>query len=119
MAGFEAERRVTRRRRALAGLVLAGSLAACVSAPEDAPAWFHEREANVASTYPSLRDVPRRTEANTDPAHWEAVRQQVLAAAAEMRASPRAEPASPDQDPALFVDEARRALEAARDAHPQ
>jgi hypothetical protein len=36
-----------------------------------------------------------------------------------MRASPRAEPAPPDQDPAAFVDEARRDLEAARDAHPQ
>ena len=43
----------------------------------------------------------------------------IAAAGEAMRANPRAEPATPDQDPAAFVDAARRDLEAARDAHPQ
>jgi hypothetical protein len=98
---------------------LAATLAACASAPADAPTWYQERNAAEAGAYPSLRDVPRTTDANTDAAHWRAVEQELAAAGAEMRASPRAEPAPPDQDPAAFVDEARRDLEAARDAHPQ
>lgn len=105
--------------KAMAAGLLAASLAACVSAPSDAPGWFQERDAAEAGSYPSLRDVPRRTDANTNAAHWEAVEQDVMAAAAEMRASPRVEPATAAQDPAAFVDEARRDLETARDAHPQ
>jgi len=97
----------------------ATALAACVSAPEDSPGWFQERAAVEAGTYPRLQDVPRATDANTDDAHWRGVRSDVLAAGEAMRANPRAEPAAPDQDPAAFVDEARRDLEAARDAHPQ
>jgi hypothetical protein len=103
----------------MAAGLLAVSLAACVSAPSDAPAWFAERDAQDAGTYPSLRDVPRTTVANTDAAHWQTVEQEVVAAGQEMRANPRAEPASAGQDPAVFVDEARRDLETARDAHPQ
>ena len=106
-------------KRALAGAVLAASLGACVSAPEDAPEWFQQRAAAEAGTYPRLQDVPTKTDANTDPAHWEEVRRNVLSAGLTMRAHPRAEPATAEQDPAAFVDAARRDLEAARDAHPQ
>lgn len=105
--------------QALAAGLLAASLAACVSAPEDAPAWFQERAAAEAGTFPSLRDVPHRTDANTDPAYWDAVRQEVEVAARDMRANPRNEPPASDQDPAAFIEEARRDLETARDAHPQ
>lgn len=104
---------------ATAAGLLAASLAACVSAPSDAPAWFNERNAAEAGTYPSLRDVPSDTIANTNAAHWRALEQDVAEAGAAMRAHPRAEPASSEQDPAAFVDAARRDLEAARDAHPQ
>lgn len=109
---------MARRRLILGAGVLAGCLGACVSAPADAPAWFHEREAATGQTYPNLRDVPNHTDVNADPAHWDAVAADVRAAAAAMRASPRAEPAPPE-DPSGFVDQARRELEAARDAHPQ
>lgn len=110
---------MARGRKAMAAGLLAASLAACTSAPSDAPGWFSERDAAEAGTYPSLRDVPRSTIANTNAAHWSAVERDVTAAGEAMRANPRAEPATPDQDPAAFVDAARRDLEAARDAHPQ
>lgn len=103
----------------MAAGLLAASLAACVSTPPDAPAWFNERNAAEAGSYPSLREVPNDTIANTNAEHWAAVEQDVTEAGAAMRANPRAEPASPAQDPAAFVDAARRDLEAARDAHPQ
>lgn len=105
--------------KAMAAGLLAASLAACVSTPSDAPGWFQERNAAEGSTYPSLRDVPRHADANTNAAHWAALEQDVKEAAIAMRASPRAEPATAEQDPAAFVDEARRDLETARDAHPQ
>lgn len=103
---------------AAAGLA-AAALAGCVSAPADAPAWFNEQNARDPGTYPSLREVPRTTVANTDAAHWEEVEQEVTAAGTAMRASPRAEPAPADQNPAAFINEAREELEQARDAHPQ
>lgn len=107
------------RRRLILGVgLLAACLGACVSAPSDAPAWFHEREAATAASYPNLRDVPTRSDVNTDPAYWDAVAAEVRAAAAQMRASPRVELAPPE-DPSGFVEQARRELEAARDAHPQ
>jgi len=102
----------------MAAGLLAASLAACVSAPSDAPGWFRARDAAEAGAYPSLRDVPTRTDANTDSAYWAAVQQEVWAAVQEMRAHPRATLAPPE-DPAAFVDAARRDLETARDAHPQ
>lgn len=110
---------MARWRRAVAAGLLAASLAACVSAPADAPEWFQERAAAEAGTYPNLRDVPRRTDANTDPAHWNQVREDVGAAARDLRSNPRNEPPAADEDTAAFVDQARRELEAARDAHPQ
>ncbi len=106
------------RRRILVAGFLAGCLGACVSAPSDAPAWFLARDAATEQTYPNLRDMPTRSDVNTDAAHWDAVAAELNAAAAAMRASPRAEPAPPE-DPSGFVDQARRELEAARDAHPQ
>jgi len=98
----------------------AAALAGCVSAPAEAPAWFTERDQAQDNTFPALRDVPRDSIANTDATHWRAVEADILAAGAAMRASPRAAPASEaDEDPATFIDEARRDLEQARDAHPQ
>jgi hypothetical protein len=110
---------VTRWVQAMAASLVAASLAGCVSASPEGPAWYQEQNASAPGTFPNLRDVPRGTAANTDPAHWAALKADVLAAAAEMRANPRSQPASLDQDAAEFVDAARRELEAARDAHPQ
>lgn len=105
--------------KAAAASLVAASLAACVSTSEEGPAWYQERNAAEQGSYPSLRDVPRGTAANTDAAFWAALKADVLAAGAAMRANPRSEPASLDQEAAEFVDDARRELEAARDAHPQ
>ena len=67
--------------------------------------------------FPSLREVPRDTIANTDAAHWAQVQAEVLAAGAAMRASPRAQPTADAETPADFVEGARRDLEQARQAH--
>lgn len=80
------------------------------------PAWFAERVAEEEGAYPSLREVPRTTIANTDQAHWTAVEQQMMQAAAELRANPRAQP-GPPTDPNVFLQEARGALEATRRSH--
>lgn len=99
--------------------VLAGlfCLAGCVSSVGEVPAWFTERQAEADSSYPSLRDVPNTTIANTDPAHWAAVEADLLAAKAAMEANPRNEPAPP-QDSDEFVNQARQELEESREAHP-
>ncbi|WP_395647342.1 hypothetical protein [Terricaulis sp.] len=99
----------------LVGLAL--SLGGCASAGADAPAWFQQRTAENDSSYPSLRSVPREHDANVSRAHWNAVERETMAAAAQMRANPRATFGEPPQDPASFIDEARQALEASREAH--
>ena len=93
-----------------------GALGACASASE-APAWFEARSAENDSGYPSLREVPRGTDANTDAGHWAAVEAEVVAARTALKASPRSEPATQADDPATFLDQAREDLEEAREAH--
>jgi hypothetical protein len=44
--------------------------------------------------YPSLRDVPRWHDANVDPAHWAALRRDLIGAGRLRKNSPRAAPAS-------------------------
>ena len=67
--------------------------------------------------FPSLREVPRDTIANTDAAHWAAVEADMKAAGQEVRSNPRSAPASATQSPAEFLDEAREDLDEARQSH--
>jgi len=67
--------------------------------------------------YPSLRDVPTGTEANTDAAHWAALEAELLAAREALQNNPRSAPASATESPAEFLEEAREDLEEARDSH--
>lgn len=67
--------------------------------------------------FPSLRDVPRATDANVDPAHWARLEAELLAAGREMRSHPRAQTAPQTETPADFIEGARRDLEQARQAH--
>lgn len=103
--------------RAAAVLVGLLALAGCVSTAGQ-PAWFHERQAEAEGGFPSLRDVPPGTIANTDPAYWAAVEADLRAAREAMENHPRAEPA-PDQDADAFVEQAREVLEEARTARPE
>lgn len=102
-------------RRALVAILGLG-LAGCVS-NGDAPAWFVAETAENDASYPSLRDVPSGTSANTDAAHWAAVEAELLAEAQAMRNSPRAQPATATESPAEFLDEARDDLEETRQSH--
>jgi hypothetical protein len=68
-------------------------------------------------SYPSLRDVPRTHDANTDVDHWAALEQELIAAGQAVRSNPRAQPAAEAEDPNAFLEEAQRELEQARDAH--
>ena len=103
-----------------AAAVLAGLLAlsGCASSSGEASSWIDERAAEAEGGYPSLRDVPRGTTANTDPAHWAAVEADLMQAKAELENNPRNEPAPP-QGADEFVNQAREELEESRDAHPQ
>ena len=67
--------------------------------------------------FPSLREAPRDTIANTDAAHWAAVEAEVTAAGQEVRSNPRSAPASATQSPGEFLDEAREDLDEARQSH--
>jgi hypothetical protein len=92
------------------------ALGGCINTSGDAPAWFQQRSAANDESYPALRSVPREIQANTDAQYWDEVERDVLAAAAEMKASPRAEPA-PAEDPTGFVEEAQEVLEETRQTH--
>lgn len=100
--------------------VLAGLLAlgGCVSSSGEAPAWIDERAAEAEGGYPSLRDVPRTTTANSDAAHWAEVEADLMQAKQELENHPRNEPAPP-QGTDEFVNQAREVLEESRDAHPE
>ena len=98
-------------------LAAAVSVAGCAaSVPRNSPDWYRAAAHEHVSGYPSLRDVPRTTAANTDAAYWARLRTDLTTASAEMRANPRSQPAGP-QDPNAFVDSARADIEAARAAH--
>ena len=93
-------------------------LAGCASAtPRNAPDWFRAAQAHEEHGYPNLRDVPHTVTANTNAQHWAEVQTDLAAAKQELRASPRAEPAAP-QDPNGFVNDARAAIDATRATHP-
>jgi len=98
----------------LAGLV---ALSGCVSPAGEPPAWFSERQAQAEGGYPSLRDVPRTTMANTDPGYWAQVEADLIAARDELKNHPRNEPA-PAEGTDEFVEQAREVLEESRQAHP-
>ena len=103
-----------------AAAVLAGLLAlsGCISSSGAASSWIDERAAEAEGGYPSLRDVPRGTTANTDPAYWARVEADLMQAKAELESNPRNEPA-PAQGTDEFVNQAREELEESRDAHPE
>lgn len=105
------------RTKVIIAVGVAIGLGACASTPSTQPAWYTEREATIESGYPSLQSVPRTNIANTDAAHWQAVQNEVLAAGQALKNNPRAEPATPDQDPAAFLQDAQQALEATRQSH--
>lgn len=101
-----------------AGLALvAAALAACVSAPAQAPAWFVEEDRAADRGYPSLHDVPRSGLANTNAQYWAQQEADVLAAGAALRSHPRGAPASATDDPDDFIESARQELESARQSH--
>ena len=103
-----------------AAAVLAGLLAlgGCVSSSGEASSWIDERAAEAEGGYPSLRDVPRATTANRNPAHWARVEADLMQAKQELQSNPRSEPAPP-QGADEFVNQAREELEESRDAHPE
>ena len=103
--------------RAAAVVVGLLALSGCVTGSGEAPAWFSEAQADAEGGYPSLRDVPRTTTANTDPAHWARVDAELMAAREALKGNPRAEPAPP-QGADEFVNQAREELEQSRQAHP-
>jgi hypothetical protein len=104
-------------RAAIVAATLALGLTGCASSDGQAPAWFAERSAEDDSSFPSLREVPRGTIANTDAAYWEAVEADLKAAGQEVRSNPRSAPASATESPAEFLEEAREDLDEARQSH--
>jgi len=102
-------------RVAILGVCGALALGGCASHAQT-PDWFAQRAADDGS-YPSLRDVPRTTTANTDATHWAELEADLLAAREEVRANPRSQPATQAEDPQAFLDQARQDLEQARRAH--
>jgi hypothetical protein len=101
-------------RGALVLTALAIALGGCVNTPGgEPPEWAN------AEGYPSLREVPEGgTSATTSGAHWRSVEAELLAARAAAEANPRAQaPATADEDPQAFLDQARRELEATRASH--
>ncbi len=80
------------------------------------PAWMAERSEEDPRGYPNLREVPRTTIANTNTEHWAQTQQELADAAAALRANPRGQYVPPE-DPAIFVEQARSDLEAARQSH--
>jgi hypothetical protein len=102
-----------------AALFLTGlaSLGACAYAETSAGAAGTIESPAPARGYPDLRSVPQTHLANTDQTHWNAVATDVLGAATAMRANDRASFGEPAEDPAIFLDEARKDLTETRDSH--
>jgi hypothetical protein len=94
--------------------VLAGLMTLCGCASSAEPPAGTQAE---AEGFPSLRDVPRTTTANTNAAYWANVERNLVRAREEMQANPRAEPAPPAGSDE-FVEQARQELEESRQAHP-
>ena len=99
---------------ALAGLI---GLGGCINSSVEAPEWFSERSAENDSSYPSLHSVPRTNDANTAPAYWAGVQEDLVAAGAAVKNNARAAPATEAETPAEFLEDARQDLEEARQSH--
>ena len=92
-------------------------LSGCITAPETAPpAWFTEANNADDRGYPSLTEVPRTHHANVDAAFWARHQADLVAAAATVKANPRAV-WTPVEDPMVFMAQARATLEATRASH--
>lgn len=101
-------------RGVLVVLALAAGLGACVSSPEgEVPEWAD------AQGFPSLREVPTSgSSATTDPAHWQAIETDLLAARQQVQANPRSQDTTPPvENPQGFIEEARQEIEETRNAH--
>lgn len=100
--------------------IAAGCVALFVSGCASAgplPADIAAQAESIPDTYPELTDVPRISDANTDSAYWAQVQAELLAAGQTVRANPRSQPVTAADDPALFLEEARRDIEEARQSH--
>lgn len=102
---------------ALAALLAATGLGGCITGNSEVPEWFEQRSVEQDASYPSLRDVPRGTTAEVDAEHWEAVETDLVAAGRDVRNNARSQPATTTEDPAQFLEEARRDLEETRASH--
>jgi len=105
--------------RALSAFVALGAFSACASEPVAAPPeWFTQDAAALeAQGDPDIRSIPKGTDANTDPAHWAAVAQDLAAAQALLAQSPPPAGAADAAADQAFEDSARAALEATRSAY--
>ncbi|MBI1188958.1 MAG: hypothetical protein GC206_16760 [Alphaproteobacteria bacterium] len=109
-----------------AAAVLAASAGACASTAESArplPAWFVEQQAALEQEgYPRLENVPDRVDATVDDGHWDTVTRELDAAATDMMADPRSEPASAaaqeDAEAVQFSEQAMEELQTTRGAAP-
>jgi hypothetical protein len=99
--------------RAVLVLALTATLAACAGNPaQEEPAWAAESQG-----FPNLREVPTGSSATTDASHWQGIERELLAARDQAQANPRAQAPETPENPAAFVEEARRELAATRDSH--
>lgn len=93
------------------------ALAGCITAPDEPPpAWFTARNEADAGRFPTLQSVPRTTIANTDAGYWVRHQSELMAAAQAVKSNPRGI-WQPADDPAVFIAEARAALDATRASH--
>jgi hypothetical protein len=95
---------------------MGASLGACASDAASTPAWYNQAVASTPNSYPSLSERPRPAAVVTDPAHWNAVISDSVAAREAMQANPRNEPAGADTSQG-FVDQAHQDIEQSRAAH--
>jgi hypothetical protein len=95
----------------LVATLLVGAAACAGSSNGETPA------ADAQGGFPDLRSVPQGSDANTDAAYWARIEADLIAAGSEMRAHPRAQPATESENPSAFLDEARRELEESRQSH--
>ena len=100
-------------RAAMVLTALVIGLGGCVNTPGgDTPEWAN------AEGFPDLREVPPGgTSATTNAAHWRAVEADLLNARAVAQSNPRAQEPATQEDPQVFLDEARRDIEATRNSH--
>jgi hypothetical protein len=93
------------------------ALAGCITAPEQPPpAWFTAANNADAGSYPTLQSVPRTVTANVDAAYWARHQRELVATGQAVKAHPRGVWA-PAEDPTIFMNEARAALDATRASH--